>query len=164
MKWKNKVALGTIMTILMLLVASTTPVSAACTIVPDVHWMTAGTPSWYAAFAEWLKWTYGACSGYDPHPDGFGWDTNGEVLDLWSYFSSLPSVSVSTNWDDYANFYFNEDAIGAGNTYETYVEIYGTNRGSSYVNNDYYYYAYDPYWRIYRMYKVHLDHKYITVS
>ncbi len=163
MKWKKKPIFGVLVAFLTLLEGAI-PVSATCTVVPDTHSMTTGSHGWYADFAEWLKWTYGACSGYDPHPDSFGWDTNGEILDLSGYFCNLPSCSTSTNWDNYANFYFDENSVGSGTNYETYVELYGTNSGNSYVNNDYYYYAYDPYWRIYRMYKVHLDDVYVTVS
>lgn len=132
------------------------PLVSASTYVPDIHWMSITGHYWYATCDEHLEWT-SINTGALLTADTFGWDTNGDVLDLIDYECSLPSCTISTNWDNYANFYFNDNSVVNGKTYEAIVDLEAENVGSSYVDNYYYYYAGGYHYAF-------LDRGYISVS
>jgi hypothetical protein len=139
-------------------------VAAACTITPDTHWMNSGVRDGWIAYAdEHMIWNYGICYGYYPM-DSLHWDTNGEVLDLYYTGHNFNGGSISTDWDTYSNLYIDETVVVTGRDNQFFVELYGTNSGSSYVIDDFWWYDYDPYLDIYRWYKQELDRTYFIVS
>lgn len=146
------------------MILSASPVAAACTIVPDTYYMNSGVRDGWIAYAdEHMIWNYGICYGYYPM-DSFTWDTNGEVLDLYYADHNFASGSISTNGDDYANLYIDETAVITGRNNQFFVELYGTNSGSSYVINTFWYWDYDPYLDTYRWFPTELDRTYFIVS